>query len=250
MKNKFSIVTVYWGDHKSLDEFIDDSLQWTDDVVVVYIDLHNDKFISNKANVVYLDHYFLLNNGYADTFNFGINHAKYDWTYIIGVGKKIVSINEEILSCLDQKEEAAFASVYHGKENGTRWFKFSNRTKAILSGAVHEEPVPIGSEVFSDKIFASWIYLKPKSKKDQNGVDQGYRALSRLKWYYLFNTKIKTDGPSSFQSSMKELRKQWKISGARKINELYKKYLHLYDLEVDALADQLKSINEWKRYDL
>jgi hypothetical protein len=250
VENKFSIVTVYWGDHESLHEFIDDSLQWTDDVVVVYIDLHNNKFISNKAKVVYLDHYFLLKNGYANTFNFGINHAKYDWTYVLGVGKKIVSINEDILSCLDQKEEAAFASVYHGKEDGTKWFKFSNRTKAILSGMVHEEPVPIGSVVFSDKIFASWIYLKPKSKKDQNGVDQGYRALSRIKWYYLFNTGVKTEGPSSFKNSMAELRKQWKISGIIKINRLYKKYSHLYKLEINSLVNELKNINEWSSYDL
>ena len=250
MENKFSIVTVYWGDHESLHEFIDDSLQWTDDVVVVYIDLHNNKFISNKANVVYLDHYFLLNNGYADTFNFGINHAKYDWTYIIGVGKKIVSINEEILSCLDQKEEAAFASVYHGKENGTRWFKFSNRKRASVYGVVHEEPIPTGPNLFSDEVFASWIYLKPRLKTNENVIDQGYRALSRIKWYYLFNTRIKTDGPLSFKNSMTELRKQWKISGIKKINKLYKKYSHLYKLEINSLVNELKNINEWSSYDL
>lgn len=248
--NKFSIVTVYWGDSKPLESFIRSCKKWTDDVVVVYIDLHGINFKSKDANIVTLDHSFLLEHGYGETFNLGISKAKYDWTYIMGVGKEIVRLNKRILSNLSTTEAAGFASVYFGKESGTKWVKFSNRKRSSIVGKIHEEPVPFDGFHMSYNTFASWKYLRKNTNDSSNTVNEGYRAMSRLKWYYLYNRDIDRDGPESYKNSMKFLQKLWGRHGTNKINKLYEKYEYLYSLDRPDLCKELAKIDEWQDYKL
>jgi hypothetical protein len=248
--NKFSIVTIYWGDDKPLLSFISDCKKWTDDVVVVYVNLHGNDFKSSDARIITVNHSYLLEHGYGETFNLGISKAKYDWTYIMGVGKEIVKINKRILNRLDSKEEAGFASVYFKKENETKWIKFSNRKRSSIVGKIHEEPLPFDGYYVSHNTFASWRYLKKKINDPFKAINEGYRAMSRLKWYYLYNNKIENDGPDSYKNSMKFLQKTWKKSGIDKINNLYKKYEYLYTLNRKDLCQELLYIDEWQDYKL
>jgi hypothetical protein len=248
--NKFSIVTIYWGDDKPLLSFIRDCKKWTDDVVIVYVNLHGNKFKSNDARVVNIDHTYLLEHGYGKTFNLGISKAKYDWTYIMGVGKEIVKINKNILKKLDSTEASGFASVYFGKEKETKWIKFSNRKRSRVVGNIHEEPSPLEGFYVSYDTFASWRYLNKKIDDPLKTINEGYRAMSRLKWYYLYNNKIEDDGPESYKNSMKFLQKIWKKSGINKINNLYKKYEYLYTLNRKDLCQELSNIDEWQDYKL
>lgn len=248
--HKFSIVTVYWGSDQQLIDFINNCKKWTDDVVVVCIDLHNTKFKSNDANVISIDHKFLLENGYAETFNLGISKAKYDWTYIMGVGKEIVKVNKIILKQLDSTNAAGFTSVYFGKENETRWVKLSNRTRSKVLGVIHEEPVSNNDAYISYSTFASWRYTKGQDSDPFKDINDGYRAISRLKWYYLYNKKIHRDGPESYQNSMKFLQKIWGRLGINNINSLYEKYEYLYSLDRKDLCKELSKINDWKNYNL
>jgi hypothetical protein len=247
---KFSIVTVYWGSDEPLIKFINDCKKWTDDIVVVYIDLYNHSFKNKDAKIVGVDHRFLLENGYGETFNLGIAKAKYDWTYIMGVGKQIVKIDKTILDSLDSTTAAGFSSIYYGKKNGTKWVKFSNRKRSSILGKVHEEPFPIDDGYMSADVFASWKYLEKNTKDPLRLINEGYRALSRLRWYYLYNTGQLTEGPNSFKNSMSFLQDKWGSSGINKINKLYKKYEYLYSLNSKDLCLELSKIDKWKNYDL
>lgn len=248
--NKFSIVTIYWGSDPQLEDFIRHCKKWTDDIVVVYVDLHNKKFKSRDANIITIDHKFLLKHGYGETFNLGISRAKHDWTYIMGVGKEIVKINRNVLKRISTTDAAGFASVYFGKENETKWIKFSNRTKSKIMGVIHEEPVPFESSYISYGTFASWRYTNKTGSDPLSNINEGYRALSRLKWYYLYNKNIHRSGPDSYKNSMKFLQKLWGKSGIDKINALYEKYEHLYDLNAKELCKELSEINDWQDYRL
>jgi hypothetical protein len=250
----FSIATVYWGGQKNLDNFIDHCLQYTDDIVVVYIDLFGYNIKSDKAKIVYLDYSFLLNNGYAKTFNLARNYTSNDWVYLLGVGKEIVEINNSLLSELNDRTEAAFSVMKEG-DNFTKWFKISNVEKTNMVGVIHEEPVPMVINNYqyemSESIFATWKYSTTDYDSEyEKNVCDGYRALSRLKWYHLNNTSGVKVQPESFINSMEYLKESWRLLDENFLSNLYEKYSYLYDLDRDSLVKELSLIDVWRQYGL
>jgi hypothetical protein len=115
---------------------------------------------------------------------------------------------------------------------------------------VHEEPVANDDSYISYATFASWRYIKKTNVDPLSSINDGYRALSRLKWYYLYNKNIYRAGPESYKNSMKFLQKIWGKLGIDKINSLYEKYEYLYDLDRKDLCNELSKINDWQDYKL
>lgn len=243
MGNNFSIVTVYWGNNKNLENFINDALQWTDDVVVVYIDLFDYKFKSKKAKIINVDHTFLLNKGYAQAYNLARMYAKYDWAYNLGVGKRLIDVNKNI--DLGYPENAAYLVKEAGNELET-WFKISNIHKSMMVGRIHEEPCPLTvmgkTYGFSRKVFATWEKTGYEyANETEKMVCDGYRTMTRTKWLAMFDDLKNRFGPSD----------HWWTHYDRTVSvEVYNRIKSWYALDKKELVKVLSEQNQnnWRNY--
>jgi hypothetical protein len=143
--------------------------------------------------------------------------------------------------------------VQKGNSNGS-WVKVTNTKKTAIVGVMHEEPqaidivgdaiYPFGKEVFAEIEYANQLF---NSEFEKNVCD-GYRAIGRLKWYYLFNHKKLTANPQSFINSMRDLNEFWQPYGEDFLDNYYNRHKNLYTLDREELVNQLGSIDEWRKY--
>jgi len=245
MGKKFSIVTVYWGNNENLNNFIDHALQWTDDIVIVNIDLFDYKFKSKKAKVINIDHNFLLDHGYAQAYNLARMYAKYDWAYNLGVGKRLVSVNQDI--DLESSDKAGYLVKQLGNETET-WFKISNIHKSMMVGRIHEEPCPAkvmeNIPELSREIFAVWektgyTYTNDTEKR----ICDGYRTMTRTKWLALFDEPKNRFGPSDHW---------WIYYDRTPATAIYKKIKDWYSLDKKSLIEVLTKEDsyKWSKYNI
>jgi hypothetical protein len=245
MGNDFSIVTVYWGNNENLNNFIKDAQQWTDDIVIVNIDLFGYNFKSNKAKIINVDHKFLLDNGYAQAYNLARMYAKYNWAYNLGVGKRLVTINPDIN--LGNSDKAAYL-VREANNDKETWFKISNIHKSIMVGRIHEEPCPVlvmgKAQEFSQDVFAVWEKTGYNYTNDEEKrVCDGYRLMTRTKWLAMFDNPQNRFGPSDHW---------WKVYDRTEAKNIYEKIKDWYDLDKKSLVSLLskEDFYSWKEYSI
>ena len=135
----FTIATFYWGNQENLDRYVDHCLQYTDDVVVVFIDLFGKKLTNDKARMYYIDHKLYLERGAGQIYSLARDFAMYEWVLLLDASKEITWFNQELANDLENRSEAGF-SVTLQNGDGTRWAKLTNTRKTAIVGVMHEEP--------------------------------------------------------------------------------------------------------------
>lgn len=248
----FSVVTIYWGNQKNIDDYLDQCLKYADDIIIIFVDLFDKKIQSDKARIYTIDYDFLINRGLAQAFNLGISYAKNDWVFLLDVGKELTYFNYELVNKLKERSEAGFA--YSRENDNGSWVRMINSKKATIVGVMHEEAQTInivGDQEYplSHELFATYRYKDHffNSEFEKNVCD-GYRALLRLHWYYKFNHGEITANPQSFINSMRDLNGWWKDIEENFLDNYYKKYEYLYKLNKHDLVAALGEVDEWRKY--
>jgi hypothetical protein len=238
----FSVVTVYWGNNENLESFIDDTLEYTDDIVIAYIDLLDKGFTSDRATVINLPHNFLLDYGYARAYNLARSYAKYKWTYSIGVSERITFFNEDIKDKLATSEYSAY-QVNSEDLDGT-WFRFGEINKSVVAGRIHEElcSIKMMAKTFkrSNEIISTWKKVPYiHNNKFEEDVCNGYRLMSRVKWLAGFDQKVNQHGPADFW---------WKYYDNSLAKSLFEQVEYIYDLPKNEMITELSKRSDWRDY--
>lgn len=190
---KFSIVTFYWGNKENLESYVAHASNYTDDIVIVNIELINKFEDFGCAKIINVDHDYLLKYGHNQLLNLVHDHVKYDWIYYLAVGKRITNINTELL---DVYPDSIMFNDKEVNNDNDRWVKFYNKQHCHWIKTVHEVVVPVGNQHshIPDSIIIEW-----ERCKDGNGVNgqytfndevekriyENYRQLTRVKWVSL-----------------------------------------------------------------
>ena len=237
---KFSIATVYWGNNQNLESFIDDCLEYSDDIVIAYIDLFDNKFVSNKATVVELPFNFLLEHGYAAAYNIAHGYIKNNWVYNLGVGERITGINNDLLSKLSSTEFSAF--IVRSEDLPGTWYRFGNIDKTAMSGRVHEElcSIELMGKVYkrNDRdVISSWKKVPYIHNNDfEKNVCEGYRVLSRAKWLARFHKPANQIGPSDYW---------WSEGKNFAALDIYNESKNVYKMNKKNMTNALSKRNDW-----
>jgi hypothetical protein len=193
---KFSIVTFYWGNKKNLESYIEHCSNYTDDVVIINIDLLNSFESFGIANIINIPFDILFHSGHDDILNLVNQYTKYDWIYYLAVGKRIVSIDTNLMNIYSDSK------CFYDKElgnNSDRWVKFYNKQHCRWIKKVHETVAPLENEHY---YIPNDVIIEWERCKDGNGVNgqytfndgiekriyENYRQLTRLKWVALEDT--------------------------------------------------------------
>ena len=188
----FSIVTFYWGNKKNLEDFVEHASQYTDDVVIVNIDLLNSFESFGIANIINVPFDYLFHNGHDDILNLANQHTKYDWVYYLAVGKRVFSLDTSIM------DRYPIAKCFFDKELNNsidKWIKFYNKNYTHWTKKVHEviNVFPDVEHMVCEEIILEW-----KRRDDGNSVNgqyvyneeekkiyENFRQFTRLKWVSL-----------------------------------------------------------------
>ena len=239
----FSIATVYWGNNENLESFINDCLEYSDDVVVAYIDLFEHNFNSDKATIVNLPYNFLLEHGYAAAYNVARSYAKHRWVYNLGVSERITYVNDQLIKTLPTTKYSAF--IVRSDDLPGTWYRFGNLDRSTMAGRIHEELCSIelmgrvakrnGSDVIS-----SWKKVEYFQNNDfEKNVSDGYRLLSRVKWLAGFSDSKNQVGPSDFW---------WTHYDNELATNLYKQVEDIYTMSKKDMINALSERSDWRDY--
>jgi hypothetical protein len=127
---KFSIVSFYWGNKQNLENYIAHASEYTDDVVIINIDLLNSFESFGIAKIMNVPYDYLFHNGHDDILNLANKHTKYDWVYYLAVGKRIVNIDNTLMNKYPDSK------WFYDKEfdnNVDKWIKFHNKHLRVLT---------------------------------------------------------------------------------------------------------------------
>lgn len=239
----FSIATVYWGNNENLESFINDCLEYSDDIVVAYIDLFDNNFKSDKATIVNLPYDFLLEHGYAASYNIARSYAKHRWVYNLGVSERITHINKEIIDTLPTTKYSAF--IVRSDDLPGTWYRFGNIDKSSTAGRIHEElcPIELMGRVFkrnSRDVISSWKKVNYIQSNDfEKNVSDGYRLLSRVKWLAGFSDPNNHVGPSNFW---------WTQYNNELATNLYNQVKDIYTMSKIDMVNALSNRSDWRDY--
>lgn len=189
---KFSITAFYWGNKKNLEDFVEHASQYTDDVVIVNIDLLNSFESFGIANIINVPFDYLFNNGHDDILNLANQYTKYDWVYYLAVGKRIVNIDTELMNqfpnskCFYDRELGNYKDKwikFHNK-NHTSWYKKVHETVKILEYTPSDlcEEIILKWERCSNGNSVSGQYVYNEKEKK---IYENFRQFTRLKWVCL-----------------------------------------------------------------
>jgi hypothetical protein len=179
----FSAITFYWGSDINLHKYVKETLPYTDDIVVGYIDLFGKVPQIDGAKIVPFTHSYLLKYGHSVLLNSLDTECKYDWTFHAAVGKKITNFNKDIIEN-SPSNIGGYASTEKGL--GGAWSNLHNKNRAEWKKTVHEVIVPKNDYLISDQIAIEWErtdYLY--GGEVQKRICQMYRQMSRTKWVAL-----------------------------------------------------------------
>lgn len=187
----FSITTFYWGNQTNLDNFIDHCLTYTDDIVIVNLDLFGKYPVSDKAKIVNVSPNYLLDYGHSAILTFADFYTKYDWTYSLAVGKKIVSIDKKIIVNAEQNV-GGFRCT--DTSNSGSWQKLRHKDRSKWVKTVHECVAPKDGYIISPENVLVWERIGNSEDQDKQYIFESeeekiicgaYRQLSRIKWVAL-----------------------------------------------------------------
>ena len=178
----FSAITFYWGNDDNLYRYVKDTLEYTDDIVIGYIDLFGYIPEIAGATIIPIKHDFLLKMGHSEVLNRLDIACKYDWAFHAAVGKRITGFK---YSRLDAPSNiAGFASTEKGK--GGAWSNLHHRGRAEWFKAVHEVIVPKPGFHLSMEPIVEWERTDyTYDNEDQEWICKMYRQMSRTKWVAL-----------------------------------------------------------------
>lgn len=192
---KFSITAFYWGNKKNLEDFVEHASQYTDDVVIVNIDLLNSFQSFGIANIINVPFDYLFNNGHDDILNLANQYTKYDWVYYLAVGKRIVSIDTTLMN--KYPDSKWFYDKELGNNEG-KWIKFHNKNHTSWCKKVHESVNLLQDvkHIGSEDIILEWERCNHgNSLRGQYVYDEreriiyeNFRQFTRLKWVTLETT--------------------------------------------------------------
>jgi hypothetical protein len=189
---KFSIVSFYWGNKKNLDSYVAHASEYTDDIVIVNIDLLNSFESFGNVKVVNVPFDYLFHNGHDDILNLANKHTKYDWVYYLAVGKRIVNINYELMNKYPNTK------WFYDKELNNpidKWIKFYDKNYTHWHKKVHEsiELLPNIEHINCEDIILEWE--RQSNGNSLNGqytyderekiIYENFRQFTRLKWVFL-----------------------------------------------------------------
>ena len=132
---KFSITTFYWGNKQNLDSYVAHASKYTDDIVIINIDLLNSFESFGIANIINVPFDYLFHNGHDDILNLANKHTKYDWVYYLAVGKRIVNIDYELMNKYPNTKCFYDKELYNNED---KWIKFHNKNYTSWGKKVHE----------------------------------------------------------------------------------------------------------------
>ena len=178
----FSAITFYWGNDDNLHRYVKDTLQYTDDIVIGYIDLFNHVPEIAGATIIPIKHDFLLKNGHSEVLNNLDIACKYDWTFHAAVGKRITAFKYDMLD--GPANIAGYASTE--KDKGGAWSNLHHRNRASWFKTVHEVILPKTGYYLSMDPIVEWERTDyTYDNEAQKRVCQMYRQMSRTKWVAL-----------------------------------------------------------------
>ena len=234
MNFKFSIGTIYWGDYECLRRHIEHAKNFTDDIVILNINLFGE-YTHPDAQIINVPFNFLFQHGYADGWNIITSHTKYDWFYPLAAGKEIVHINKAALENIPE-EVAAFTVFETGNEK-ERWFKLCNSKKTKWVGHIHEEPYPLIMQgiyyQFSETEVLEWKRRSYEFDPITDLICRNYRQLTRLKWIAELQNGNNRIGTNNWWWTLYPHKK--------KALEAYKKYMQAYEANFTNLILLLKT---------
>lgn len=189
---KFSITTFYWGNKENLESYVNHASNYTDDIVIVNIDLVNTFEDFGCAKIINVEYDYLIKHGHDEILNLVTDHVKYDWIYYLAVGKRIVNINIDLLH--KHPDATMFDDTELG--NGGRWAKFYNKKYCYWTKKVHEVTAPLDdtTSVKPDEIIIEWERCKGGNAvsgqytfndEREKKIYENYRQLVRAKWVAL-----------------------------------------------------------------
>lgn len=189
---KFSIVTFYWGNKENLESYVEHCSNYTDDVVIINIDLLNSFESFGIANIINVPFDILFNSGHDDLLNMANQYTKHDWVYYLAVGKRIINIDYELMNKYPDSK------CFYDKELGNcndRWIKFYNKKCTYWRKKVHESVDIIHNVKHTncEEIILEWqrcnhgnslrgqyVYNERERK-----IYENFRQFTRLKWVSL-----------------------------------------------------------------
>ena len=189
---KFSITAFYWGNKKNLEDFVEHVSKFTDDVVIINIDLLNSFESFGIANNINVPFDYLFHNGHDDILNLANKHTKYDWVYYLAVGKRIVNIDYELMNKYPNTKWFYDKELYNNED---KWIKFHNKNYTSWGKKVHEsvnelqgcEHVGCEDTILEWKrcnngnaVSKQYIYDEKEKK-----IYENFRQFTRLKWVSL-----------------------------------------------------------------
>lgn len=181
----FSAITFYWGNDDNLHKYVKDTLQYTDDIVIGYIDLFGRVPEIEGAVIIPIKHDFLLKMGHSEVLNRLDIACKYDWTFHAAVGKRITNFKYSMLDA--PANIAGFASTE--KDKGGAWSNLHHRNRATWFKTVHEVILPINGNYLSMEPIVEWERTDyTYDSEEQERICKMYRQMSRTKWVALEET--------------------------------------------------------------
>jgi len=179
----FSAITFYWGNDENLYNYVKDTLPYTDDIVIGYIDLFGKMPQIDGARILPFTHAYLLKYGHSALLNSLDAECKYDWTFHAAVGKRITAFDSDKIKNAPQNV-SGYASTEKGL--GGCWSNLHNRNRAKWLKTVHEVIMPKPGFVNSDEIAIEWERTDYSYDGEaQKRICQMYRQMSRTKWVAL-----------------------------------------------------------------
>lgn len=168
---KITVGILHYGDKKILNETVSRASKIARDILVVRLDLFEDTY---GDYVLPWD--FILNNGYAEVWNFLFKHSPQEYMYILGTGKYIEKIDYSNFT----NDFDTFACVNPSAPNQV-WYKLGNTKTCIWKGKVHEE-ICYTNIKQQKKHTVFWDRFKKEGYAD--GISGVYRWFTRAKWLY------------------------------------------------------------------
>jgi len=186
---KFSIVTFYWGNKENLESYVEHCSNYTDDVVIINIDLLNSFESFGIANVINVPFDILFHNGHNDILNAANQYTKYDWVYYLAVGKRIVNLDTSLMNKYPNQNGFWDKELGNSKD---KWVKFYNKKYTHWVKKVHEfvEFLPNSSHMECQDIILEWkrcdngnsVNGQYTYNEDEKRIYENFRQLTRLKW--------------------------------------------------------------------
>lgn len=192
----FSVTAFYWGNEENLRRYVDHAKQYTDDIVVGFINLFGSVPQIEGLNIVEFDHKYLLEYGHSELMNIVDSHCRYDWTFHLAVGKRISNFSPQMLYNVPDNI-AGYGSTEFGNSIDS-WSNFHNKKRSSWFKTVHEVILPKPGYLLDMTPIIEWARVVQEggyshenqyywNNEEEKRVCGNYRQISRLKWVALEN---------------------------------------------------------------